>query len=275
MAAMSRPGFLIIGAMKAGTTTLYRDLEDHPQLFLPPEKEPETLVKYGEDDDAIGADYRSLFRNAAGCQLPGEASTAYTKRPDNEGVAARALRVCGSDLKLIFLTREPVARAISHYRHDYGLGFVDEPLVEAFQNHLRYAAYSAYNWQLAPWRECFAPDRLLVLSFEDYVANRVATLERVCAFLGIDPALLPEPIEDRAFNRSDGKPVAKGPVLMLVNSRLYQRFLKPLIPWSFRDWIIHTFLPKARKADARLDAKTEAALRKQIAQYEERERGGD
>ena len=52
------PDFLIIGAMKAGTTTLYRDLELHPQIFLPQEKEPETLVSLGDDLLAMAADYR-------------------------------------------------------------------------------------------------------------------------------------------------------------------------------------------------------------------------
>lgn len=87
---MRRPDFLIIGAMKAGTTTLYRDLVDHPNIFLPEQKEPNTLVMYGSDMRRIIDDYASLFARSPQDAICGEASTAYTKRPDNEGVAARA-----------------------------------------------------------------------------------------------------------------------------------------------------------------------------------------
>ena len=269
-----KPDFLIIGAMKAGTTTLYRDLEHHPQLFLPPEKEPDTLVRFGDDMAAIEADYASLFGGALGGQLRGEASTSYTKRPDHEGVAERAFRLCGEGLKLIFLARDPVNRAVSHYRHDFGLGYVEEPLSEALRAYPHYAAYSAYEWQLASWRERFGPDRLLLLDFEDYVENRSATLERVCSFLEIDPARLADPKEDRAFNSSEGKPVAKGLVLTFVTSRFYQRRLKPLVPWGLRDWFMHRFLPKAGTVREKIDPQTETDLRQRIAQFEELADGG-
>lgn len=242
---MSYPNFLIIGAMKAGTTTLFRDLVSHPQIFLPEQKEPETLLRFGSNLDAIRRDYRSLFSPAKAGQLKGEASTAYTKRPDFECPAQVARELCGPDLKLIYLERDPIKRIISQYKHEYGLGIVKTPLNEAVLRLERYVAYSLYDWQLEPWLEAFDPENLLTLSFEDYIANRAGTVKAVCTFLGVDPALLPPPNEDRAFNASENKPTAaRGIWKVLINSRIYQRQVKPRIPWALRDRVASLVLPK-------------------------------
>ena len=77
------PGFLIIGAMKAGTTTLYHDLLTNPQVFFPLDKEPGNLASH----DVLGEDgrgrYASIFKTARPDQICGEASTTYTKLPMN------------------------------------------------------------------------------------------------------------------------------------------------------------------------------------------------
>ncbi len=89
-----KPDFLVVGAMKGGTTTLYFDLGAHPDLHLPEPKEPEVLVRHA-DPAAIREAYAAHFRNARPGQLCGEASTVYTKRPDHEGVAERARQASG------------------------------------------------------------------------------------------------------------------------------------------------------------------------------------
>lgn len=246
------PDFLIIGAMKAGTTTLYRDLEPHPQIFLPQEKEPETLVRLGNDHTAIAKDYQSLFRGSQEHQLRGEASTAYTKRPEHEGAASRAFALCGNELKLIYLMREPVSRMISHYRHEYGLRMIDLPMEEAFNNDHRYFDFGRYAYQLEPWLAKFPAENFLFLSFEEYVTDRSKTLEKVCDFLGIDFALLPQPDEEKAYNRSDGKFVAIGIMGRFVRSAVYQRGIKRMLPRGVREWAMSALLPKARKAGASL-----------------------
>lgn len=259
------PNFLIIGAMKAGTTTLFRDLVDHPQLFLPQEKEPETLTKFGDDIDAIRRDYASLFRPAKPHQKLGEASTAYTKRPDYVGAARRALELCGPELKIIYLMRDPVKRAVSQYQHDFGLGRVVEPIDEAILKYDRYVNYSRYDWQLEPWIETFGTEGLLRVPFEAYVRNRGETLNTVCDFLAIDATLLPVLQLDRAFNASEGKPVApNGFVRGLINSRTYQRIVKPIVPWTLRDRVMRALLPKVRGSSQVLSRSSEEELRSRI-----------
>lgn len=259
------PDFLIIGAMKAGTTSLYRDLAAHPKLFLPEEKEPECLVSSGDDVVAIETDYKSLFRGAKPFQLKGEASTAYTKRPVFEGVAQRAHRICGSSLKLIYITRDPIRRIISQYDHERAYGLVKEPLNDAVLLHSRFVDFSRYEWQLQSWLDIFGEGNVLRLSFEHYTADRTGTAARVCEFLGIDPAELPPTRDDLAFNASKNRPTAAtGLFKMLIASRLYQRHLKPRIPWELRGRVAEMVLPKTNSTVEVLRPEVEAQLRTRL-----------
>lgn len=262
---MLKPDFLIIGAMKAGTTTLHRDLVGHPDIFLPQDKEPETLVKFHDDRAAILADYASLFRPAKSGQLLGEASTAYTKRPDYEGVAQRAFDICGPDLKIIYLTREPVARIISQFKHEYGLGLVEGPMNEAVVKHHRFVEYSRYGWQLDPWQRAFGEGNVLVLSFEEYIADRTVVVGEVCRFLGVDPAKLASIQADKAFNASDGKKVPKGMWKTLVSSGFYQRLVKPLIPWGLRNRLATVVLSAAPQVSETLSPERRRQIEERLA----------
>ena len=88
---MPLPDFLIIGAMKAGTTTLYRDLMTNPAIFFPSEKEKSHLLRDEVLTEAGRRDYEKLFRRARPGQVLGIAPTRYTNLPDCPGVPGRAL----------------------------------------------------------------------------------------------------------------------------------------------------------------------------------------
>lgn len=255
------PDFLIVGAMKAGTTTLYRDLCLHPEIYMPAEKEPETLVRLGGDLARIADDYRSLFRFAPPNAVKGEASTAYTKRPMHEGVAQRALQICGPDLRIVYLRRDPVKRIVSHYKHAVGLGETDLPFEEAVEQDPLYVDISRYDWQIEPWLEAFGETAVLQLQFEDYIRDRRSVARKVCAHLGADPERLPPVDEDAAFNASDDKPVARsGLGRAIVASRFYQRIAKPFVPASLRDRARDALLPKARPSEVNLTSEFLADL---------------
>jgi hypothetical protein len=241
-----RPDFLIIGAMKAGTTSLYRDLHGHPQVFVPEEKEPECLLKAKGSVETARKDFSSLFRGAPAGKLCGEASTGYTKRPLSEGVAQLALDLCGPELKLIFLERDPVKRAISHFRHEVLAGRVPED-ADAEQEILTnpiYAQISAYAYQIAPWCAAFPDDNILRLSFESYIADKAGTLEKVYQFLGVecpDSAIGTQEVH----NSSSDRPTPPGFLKWLIATRLYQRGVKRLVPWGLRNLVAQRLLPKA------------------------------
>jgi hypothetical protein len=230
-----QPAFLIIGAMKAGTTTLYRDMSAHPDVFLPQDKEPDVLVKHDRLAD-MRREYASLFRSAAKGQMTGEASTAYTKRPTHEGVAGKALALCGPDLKLIYIRRDPVKRIVSQYQHERQHGFISLPFDQALRAIPRLVDYSRYDWQVAPWIAAFGAGNVLQLDLEHYSRDRLDTLDRVCTFLGLDASRMRRIDKQAAYNRGDEQKKIENPVLRaIILSRFYQRGLKNLVPRGLRD----------------------------------------
>lgn len=260
---MRTPDLLIIGAMKCGSTTLYRDLMTNPRVFFPIDKEPESLCDDLVLTPAGRAKYAALFEGARPDQLCAEASTAYTKRPDFERVAERARAVCGPDLRAIYLVRDPVARAISHHFHEYARGNMPRSIDEAVRRFPALVNYSRYAMQIEPWLECFGHERVRILRLEDYVADRAGECSSLCAFLGIEPR--PDLIEsDKVFNRSAGKPVMRGPWKLIAHNPVYRRFIRPLMPLGLKDRVRVTVLPKAPPRPEPPTEATAAWIREQL-----------
>ena len=241
---MRLPDFLIIGAQKAGTTTLYRDLLANPAIFLPADKEPGNLREDDVLTDAGRTTYARHFTNASTDQLCGEATTAYTKRPDILGVPERARRLLGDSLKVIYLVRDPISRIISHHHHELITGQVSCGIDEAIRTYPRYIDYSRYAMQITPWLNELGQEQVHIIHFESYIENRVKTLTSVCKFLDVAPR--PDTIsEGIAYNRSAGKPVPVGPIAAMRKTSLYRRFLRPLLSASTKDKLRSALLPKA------------------------------
>ncbi|SIO11861.1 sulfotransferase family protein [Vannielia litorea] len=260
---MRLPGFLIIGAMKAGTTSLYDDLSRVPGLYLPPEKEPEDLADPDVETPAGRAAYAARFAAAPAGALCGEASTAYAKRPTHEGVAERAARVLGPGLRIIYLTRDPVRRIVSQYHHLHGLGLETRPLNDAVLADETYVAYSRYDWQLAPWRASFGPAQVLVIRFEEYIARRAETLQTVCGFLGV-AAPRATPASHR--NASAGKRIVRpgSPWSRIAHSHLYLYRIKPHLPTGLRDRLKTLLLPATAPLTEPLTPATRAELERRL-----------
>lgn len=259
----SLPNFLLIGAMKAGTTTLYEDLLSVPGIYLPPEKEPNDLAFAEVETEAGLARYRAKYAAGAAAALRGDASTAYAKLPTYEGVAERALRVLGPEIRILYLTRDPIRRIVSQYHHLHGLGLETRPLNEAVLADETYVAYSQYARQLAPWQAAFGAENILVMAFEDYVQDRRACLSEICRFLGVAP---PDAVADTHRNKSEGKHVVRegSAWARIAQSEVYLYRIKPLLPTGARDRIKALLLPKTRKLDEALTEETLDALRARL-----------
>lgn len=241
---MRLPDFLIIGAQKAGTTTLYRDLLANPAIFLPIDKEPGNLCEDNVLTDTGRSAYVRHFAGARSHQTCGEATTGYTKRPDIPGVPARARRLLGEQLKVIYLVREPISRIISHHHHELTSGRVSCGIDEAVRTIPRYIDYSRYAMQITPWLNELGRAQVLIIHFESYIETRVKTLDSVCKFLGVAPR--PDTVcEDIVYNRSAGKPVPVGPIAAMRKISMYRRFLRPLLSASAKEKIRAALLPKA------------------------------
>src|SRR5687767_7137091 len=121
--------FFIIGAMKAGTTSLFKYLAGHPQLCPSSRKEPRVFRDAG-DPDRQRAAMLALFDGR--CDEPWcfEASTAYTKYPLFRGVPRRVQAVV-PEARFVYLVRNPVERVWSQYVHNLSHGRESRPLREA------------------------------------------------------------------------------------------------------------------------------------------------
>lgn len=241
---MRLPDFLIIGAMKSGTTTLYHDLRAHPQVFIPVDKEIHALVDPDvETDDGLNA-YSAHFRSVAESTRCGDASTGYTKRPTYEGVAERARRVLGPDLKLIYIVREPISRALSHHYHALSWRETSADPNEALREDPAFVDYSRYAYQLEPWIKTFGADHLRVVKFEDYTRDRTAGAAELYRFLGLDPSLA-NPDTDKVHNRGDTRAVHRGVFTAINRAGWYRKGIRKVIPPGFRQTLYRWFLPKS------------------------------
>lgn len=215
----------MIGAAKSGTTSMYRLLEQHPDVFVPYPKEPEFFAR--DDRYAAGLPaYKALFAGARPGQIAGDFSTIYSLAPFFDQTAAR-MAVHMPQARLIYVMRQPVERAYSFYVqilknyqnvtgdlavHRSFEAFIDpvqhrsaaprDKVFSPANNHLPDTpelclAGSDYPAQIQAWLAHFPRDQILFLKFEDFVADRPATLRQITDFLGVPP------LSDAAFGRDD------------------------------------------------------------------------
>jgi hypothetical protein len=176
------PSFVIIGAMKSATSTLYEQLLRQPGIFLPQLKEP----NFFSDDQQYsrGLDwYGGLFNEAHASDILGEASTHYTKLPTYPQTIAR-MRGCLDQPRLIYVMRHPVDRLISQYVHQWSEGEIRCGLDEAVTRYPELVAYSCYASQLTPYIEAYGKAAILPVFFDRLKIGPRQELERVCRFIG-------------------------------------------------------------------------------------------
>ena len=137
------PDFVIVGAMKAGTTTLFRWLGEHPDVVLPEVKEPHFLGGVSDRMDEAG--YYRLFADVPAERVTGEASAGYADARHVETVADHlAARLPAA--RVIYLVRSPMDRLRSHYGHEVRRGRERRPLATAVSKAGNpYVARSAYG----------------------------------------------------------------------------------------------------------------------------------
>ena len=212
---MRLPDFLIIGAAKAGTTSLHALLAQHPGIFMSNPKEPEFFARDDRYSNGIQS-YSDIFSGAAPGQICGEASTIYSL---NKFFPKTPQRIASHlpNVKFIYMLRNPIDRAYSYYlqivkNRQNATGenrvrrsfeecifpdlFPDRASAEdffaTFDCHLPdspdlFLAGSRYADQISAYSEHFPTDRFLFLLFEDFVADQKLAIQQVLSFLGQSP----------------------------------------------------------------------------------------
>ncbi len=178
------PNFFLIGAPKAGSTSLYHYLRHHPQVFMPAEKEPEYFLG-GPEWEHGRERYEALFAGAGDALAVGEASVRYSVHPYRPGAPERIAALI-PDPRLLYIVRDPVDRMVSQWMHNVRIYAERRPLQEALRSE-RYLTVSRYAYQLERFLEHFPRERLLVVISERMRDDREAELDRVFEFLGVEP----------------------------------------------------------------------------------------
>jgi hypothetical protein len=234
------PDFLIIGAMKAATSTLHEQLARQDGIFMTRPKEP----NFFSDDEAYARGiewYRSLFAAAPPGSLCGESSTHYTKLPTYPATVERMALHLGSAVRFVYVIRHPVERLVSQYIHEWTVGRIEEPLEESIDRHPELVDYSRYAMQLEPYVRRFGTDSILVVLFEALCARPRGELERVCDFVGCeraprwDESLPPQNVSAERLRRSPLRDaLLNAPGMPALRRALVPRFLRERIKRRWR-----------------------------------------
>lgn len=231
---MALPDFLIIGAMKCGTSTLQAQLARQPGVFMSTPKEPNFF-----SDDAVfsrGLDwYESLFAAAAPGALKGEASTHYTKLPTHPRTLVRMQPVLPAPL-LVYMIRDPLVRAVSHYIHEWSEGRLGPDAVAALRQCPEIEAYGCYGMQIAPYFAAYGAERILLTSLEQITADPEAEFARICAFLGLSGRVAWQhdlPAQNVSARRMRRLPLQG----LLVDNAVARGLRRALVPRRIRHWI--------------------------------------
>jgi hypothetical protein len=207
------PNFLIIGAMKGGTTSLWQYLRSHPQIFMPHGKELH-FFSHGPVWSRGVEWYAGRFSEVPPTATAiGEASPNYSKHPHFPGVPARMATVI-PDVRLIYVIRQPVERMRSHYLHHVASGDEHDPIEKALRSESEYVNTSRYAMQIARYLEHFRRDQLLIVKSEDLRSDRVSTLRRVFEFLEIDEGWVPPTIQRQFYRTAERRMLRSIPLAM-------------------------------------------------------------
>lgn len=193
---MNASHFLIAGAQRAGTTMLVQLLAQHPEIGMAQPLRPEPKFFLRSDALQLGrAGYSKLFEATSAARVLGEKSTSYMERSD---IAETVLALL-PDVKVVFLLRDPVERAISNYRFSHENGVEAASLTDALHRETEkipeydrtrfsaspyaYLARGNYVHHLEQWETALGRHRIYVLLFEDLI-RRPSAAEDLVGWLG-------------------------------------------------------------------------------------------
>lgn len=215
---MALPTFFIIGAGKAGTTSLHHYLSLHPQIQMSINKEPNFFAgpengmayKVGRVDTL--EKYERLFDSRA--DMRGEASPSYSSYPLRNGVPERIKQLV-PEARFIYLVRDPIARTVSHYQHQVGVGDERRPLREVLKADSDPArvpeiCYSLYASQLDQYLTSYSEDRVLVVDQADLLTARDETLREIFGFLTVDETFTCPEFADEHYKSSERRAYPRG-----------------------------------------------------------------
>lgn len=213
--AKKTPNFVIIGAAKSGTTSLYHYLAQHPQIYMSPRKHTRFFA-YGHEHPPFRGpgpvdpptpyaiadieSYHALFDGASHETAIGEASHSYLYQAQ----AAGRIKEYAPDMKLIAILRNPIERAFSHHRQltrngreritDFSRALdVEEMRVsDGWWPDFHYRRIGLYSQQLQRYFDLFGREQIRVYLYEDFCVDPAGLLRDVFRFLDVEDSFIPQ-----------------------------------------------------------------------------------
>jgi hypothetical protein len=204
----NKPNFFIVGAPKCGTTSLYEWLRQHPNVFMPKQKEPkyfaQDLYKKAKKNNSTHffpitkkQDYLKLFADADNAQAIGEASTYYLYSE----TAPQSIEAFNPDAKIIIMLRDPVEQIISSYNFSVQKGHEsaesleealkletkrrDNPPAKRFPKSYLYQEKASFSEHIDRFRNHFPDNQIKIVLLDDLKENPEETYHAVLEFLGV------------------------------------------------------------------------------------------
>lgn len=208
----SFPDFLVIGAGKSGTTSLYYHLKQHPEVFVPEVKEPNFFALEGEkivsgkgdDPDEMNYypwaitnynDYKALYKDAKPGQVKGDVSPMYLYHPNS----IKNIKKYAPEAKLIAILRQPAERLYSRFQH---LSRDNRKPTDNFEDSMirgniwwerNDLVQEGFFYQhLSRYYEHFPKEQILVFLYDDLKINPEEVVRKIYNFIGVSPDFLPD-----------------------------------------------------------------------------------
>ena len=187
-----RVNFIVLGAMKCGTTTLTEILKLHPEICFSQPKETNFFSKNADWKEKLDTYHRCFKKNS---KIWGEGSTSYSKPIGYKQSIWNRIYEYNQEMKFIYIVRNPVDRIISHYSHNYARNrMVDQIDTQVLKSH--FLNVSSYFKQISPYVQKFGAEKLLLLDFDDMVDSKLQVSKTMFDFLQLKSLHLP-------FNKID------------------------------------------------------------------------
>ncbi|MFK7946506.1 MAG: sulfotransferase [Saprospiraceae bacterium] len=183
-----KPTFLVIGAEKSGTTWLYNQLNLHPDVYVPLTKETHFFNKKNSnleniDNYQLGWNwYNSFFKGYNGESAVGEVTPMYIC----DDLAAERIHKSIPDVKIIFILRNPIKRAYSHYWMAFRKNHIKTSFEKVvLDKEIRVIQRGLYYKQLKKYYNLFPPDQIMGFEFDDFFLNQDVNLRKISNFIGV------------------------------------------------------------------------------------------
>lgn len=258
---MTKPDFIVIGAMKCATSTVCAYLEDHPEVFMVAGGEP----RFFSHDEFFARGtgwYEGLFAARTTERICGEGSNDYAAGQLYPEAAARMAAFC-PDLRLIYMVRHPLDRIASAWVEDrVNQGDNIPASVDQAVTRMpaRYIDQSLYWKNLSRYRSLFDDSQIFIGFMEDLTTDRAAFFARLAGFLGITPGI---GIRRGHVNSSQGKRVPSAGYTA-VNRLPFSATLKRLVPKALRQGVKDRLLSRPVDEKPKLSAEVKARIVPQL-----------